>query len=108
MAQPELYRDFVLVSLREKHHDVSNERFLKSFVTPGKPGLEYLGVYNFIRNLTLDAPPHDHPDLPNIYSVQSSNSTARRTLERMEHQNLDGQAANILKHIPDNILQSFK
>lgn len=108
--QPEIYRDFTITTNHEKHHDVHGSRFLRPALADGSSSVQPLGVYTWIRHLTIEAPLHRHENIAKLWGMALSdeNFATRRILEHMEFTDLHRNVRGILARLPINSLQSFR
>lgn len=108
--QPELYRDFTLITTHERHRDLNESRFLRPTLTDDIPSLQPRGVYKWIRHLTIEAPLHSHARMATLWGMDVNETSLERCrmIEYMEFLNLHRNVQGVLTRLPHNGLQSFR
>lgn len=108
--QPELYRDFTLITTHERHHDIHESRFLQPTLTKDTYSLQPRGVYSWIRHLTIAAPLHNHANIATLWGMDINEMSLekRRMIEYIEFMNLYRNIQGVLIRLPHNSLQSFR
>ena len=108
--QSEIYRHFTITSDHEKHHDVTESKFIRPCLIDDNPALQSHGVYEFIRSLEFTVPSHTHSCFHSLRGLElnATTMTARYTLEHLEFGHLHRTVGDILRRLPSNSLQSFR
>lgn len=108
--QSELYRDFTLITMHERHHDLHESRFLQPALTDDSPSLQPRGVYSWIRHLTIEAPLHNHANTATLWGmdIDEMSLERRRMVEYIEFMDLYRNVHGVLIRLPHNSLRSFR